>query len=403
MKMHHTIAITLFCIILCTGSARAQEENANTENSATQNAPAENEGTLSAPAQNTSTENAKAEKAGTQTISTENAKAKNANTGDAKTQDLLNKIEELEDKLNKLTEESSARKKLEITEEEKQEQEKQVLEAVGDEYTTESKHTLSINYSASYSYSPGEAIETNPLVVNDVKDHTFKHTIDVGYAVLDNLSVSMSLPFIYRYYEMGTANQIDTTGIGDISLGLGYQPYKAKAGEVNTSLGVSTWLPTGSSPYEINSDTELSTGSGSHGFSVSGSFSKQIDPLVAFWNIGYTYTFPITDVEHYVEDSYILNKVLPGESYTLGGGIAYAMSYKVSINIGFSYSYQKSSTYKYENSPSDVKSGDAISSGLSLGLGWRLSDKTTLSFGLGYGLTGSGFSLSFRVPFSFVL
>lgn len=393
MKKHRMIVLMILYTFLFTGSAFSQDENAQTESAVSGDAPT----------QGTADENQKPQNSSTENTKTENATAGSEKIEDAKTRDLINKIEELEGKLNKLTEESSARKKLEITEEEKQEQEKQVLEAVGDEYTTESQHTLSLDYSASYSYSPAEAVQTEPLAVKDVADHTLRHTIGLGYALLDNLSMSMSIPFVYRYHKMGTSEQKETTNIGDISIGLGFAPYQAKAGEVNASIGLSTWLPTGSSPYKINSDTDLSTGSGGYGFSVSGSFSKQIDPIVAFWNVGFSYAFPITDIKHYVNSTYILEKVTPGNSYSAGAGIAYALSYKVSLNLGFSYSYSKSSTYEYENLPTDTKSADSISSSMSFGFGWRVSSKTTLSFGLGYGLTGSGFGLTFRAPFSFVL
>lgn len=418
MKKHHVITITLLCMFFCSGPAYAQEESAEAESAVTGNAETRNAAPQSVRTENTVTGNPAPESAvtgntETQSPTQEAESTRKAKTGsevkesagseDAKTRELLNKIEELEGKLNKLTEETSARKKLEITEEEKQEQEKQVLEAVGDEYTTEAKHTLSINYSFSYTYNPAEAIETNPLAVQDVADHTMTHTISTGYAILDNLSVSASVPFLYRYHKMGTTDQKETTDIGDISFGLGFQPFKTKPGGVSSSFGISTRLPTGRSPYKMNADTEISTGSGSYGYGVSGNFSRQIDPVVVFWNLGYSHTFPITDIEHYVQSDYILEKVTPGDSYSLGGGIAYAMSYKVSVNFGFSYSYARGSTYEYRNASADVKTADTISTSLSFGLGWRVSNKTTLSFGLGYGLTGSGFGITFRFPFSYVL
>jgi long-subunit fatty acid transport protein len=83
------------------------------------------------------------------------------------------------------------------------------------------------------------------------------------------------------------------------------------------------------------------------------------------------------------------------------------MSYKVSVNAAFSYSYEFSSTYTLKNTVSSQtqksKSPDSAGGGLSLGVGWRASEKTTLSFGLSYSLTGTNFSLSIRAPFSFVL
>ena len=71
---------------------------------------------------------------------------KNAKIGDVQKQNLLDRIDELEKKINELTEESRARRKLQITEQEKQSKEKDVLEAVGREYSLDAKHTLGLDY-----------------------------------------------------------------------------------------------------------------------------------------------------------------------------------------------------------------------------------------------------------------
>ena len=322
-------------------------------------------------------------------------------------QDLLKKIEELEDKINKLTEQNRARQKLEVTEKEKEEKEKEVLEAISRDYTLDPARTLGIDYTFNYSYDPAETI-TDQRILERRADHTLTHTITTTYSILDNLSVHNGLPFVYRYTQMGTDNELDQTDIGDISLGVGYQPYRAKSGQIRTTLGLNAILPTGRSPYKINPEEELSTGDGVYAGTFSASFSKELDPVVAFWNIGYSHSFPLSDVNHATAtENVVLDKVKLGDSINFAAGLGYAMSYQVSVNASFSYSYQLSSTYTLRNTQTnqsqDSKTGDQASGGLSLGVGWRASEKTTLSFGLAYDLTGSSFSLSFRAPFSFVL
>ncbi len=316
-------------------------------------------------------------------------------------QELLNRIEELEKRINELTEEGRARRKLEITEQEKQEKEKEVLEAVGREYSLDPKHTLAIDYSLGYSYSPNERITNQYLIEREVH-HTITHTLTTVYSILDNASVSTSVPFVYRYNKVGTEEELDETDIGDISAGFTFQPFKSKAGEVRTILGLSAVMPTGRSPYKVNPETELSTGSGIYAFGLTASFSKQIDPVVAFWNVGYTYRMDATDLDYRVFEELILDEVETGDSISVGAGLAYALSYKVSVNSSFSYSYQFSNTYRYQGL-APIESGDAASATFSVGVGWKATNKTTLSFTLGYSLSGSGFSFSFRAPFSFVL
>jgi hypothetical protein len=325
-----------------------------------------------------------------------------ARQGDEPKQELLDRIEELEKRINELTEESRARRKLEITEQEKQEKEKDVLEAVGREYSLDAKRTLSLDYTLSYNYSPAERF-TSQLQVDKEADHTIRHIISTTYGVLDNLSTSTTIPFVYRYNKVGTDQEIDESDIGDLSAGVSFQPWKSKAGEVNKTFSLSVTLPTGRSPYEVNTDTELSTGNGVWSVSMGGSFSQQIDPVVAFWNASYTYNFDAKNINHTVAEGYVLEKVETGNSWDVGAGLAYAMSYKVSVNTSISYSYTYSSDYFYKDAESTLKSGDSVSATLGFGMGWKLNNKTTLSFSLGYGLTSTGFSASVRVPFTFLL
>ena len=322
---------------------------------------------------------------------------------DAQDQELLNKIEELEKRVNELTEQSRARRKLEITDQEKEEKEKEVLDAVSTDYTIDPKHSLGLNYGFTYSYSPGERFDVLDLDVQRYANHTLKHSISTSYSVLNNLSTSVGIPFVYRYNKLGTEDELDETDIGDISLGIGFQPYKGKTGQIRTTLSLGAGLPTGRSPYKINTDTELSTGSGAYSFSLSANFSKQVDPVVVFWNLGYSTRLPLTSLDYEVSEGYILEKVEQGDSISFGGGLAYALSYKVSVNASFSYSYSFSSDYYYRGASEVYKGGDSAGGSMSFGMGWKVSPKTTLSFSVGYGLTGSGFTFSFRMPFTFII
>jgi len=326
----------------------------------------------------------------------------NAQAEKGSKEDLLERIDELEKRLNELTEENRARRKLEITEQEKREKDKDVLEAVGREYSLDKKRSLGLDYTLAYNYSPSNRI-TNQLIVDKESDHTIRHIVSSTYGIEDNVSSTMSIPFVYRYNKMGTESEIDETDIGDISLGVSYQPWVTKVGDVTKTFTLSVVLPTGRSPYEVNPETELSTGDGVYSLGGGGSFSMQVDPVVVFWNASYTYNFDATGINHTVGENYVLEKVKTGNSWGVGAGLAYAMSYKVSVNTSINYSYTYSSEYHYRNATSALKSGDDVSATFGLGFGWKVSNKTTLSLNLGYGLTDTGFSLSVRVPFNFML
>lgn len=318
---------------------------------------------------------------------------------------LLNRIEELEIQLKKIEEENKARKKLEVTDEEKVQKEKEVLEAAGTEYTLDPRRTLGLDYGVSYSYSPSEAIYTKEqlFTLQRNADHTIEHTLSASYSLRDNMSVSTSIPFVYRYNKRGTDEELDQTDIGDMSFGLGWQPFKTDPGGVRTTLSFGVGLPTGRSPYKINPKTELSTGSGFYSVSAGASFSKQVDPVVVFWKVGYGHSFDLDGIEYHVSDIYTLEKVESGDSFNVGGGLGFALSYTTSINLSFNYSYGFSSKYTYKELKEPIKSGDTTSASFGVGMGWRVSPKLNLVYSLSYSLTGSSFSFSLRVPFTFVL
>ncbi len=398
MKKAAVSLFMLVCLFSGAGLSFAQEEGADSRDSSAQQVDAVKE---ASPVQQEAIRPQEGE-------SRQEKAAKGEPSGskaDAEKTELLDRIEELEKRINELSQESRARRKLEITEQEKQEKEKEVLEAVGREYTLDPKHSLGVDYSVVYSYSPSETITKvdDLLEVKDEAEHTVRHIISVSYGILNNLGVSSSVPFLYRYNEMGTDEELQETDIGDISVGVSYQPWKAKAGEVNKTFSLSASLPTGRSPYKINPDTELSTGNGVYSLSAGASFSKELEPVVAFWSVSYSHAFPAQDLDHKVQEAYILDKVEPGDSMSVSMGLAYALSYKVSVNSSFSYSYSRSSSYYYRGATTVLKSGDDSEGSLGFGIGWKASTKTTLSFGLSYSLTSSGFSVSCRVPFNFVL
>jgi len=321
-------------------------------------------------------------------------------------QELLDRIETLEQQLRKIEEEGKARKTLEITEEEKVQKEKEVLSAVSREYSLDPRGTLAIDYSLGYSYSPSEIIYTTEEALTRLEreaNHTIQHSIYSAYSIRDNLTASLSLPIMYKYNRRGTDEELDETDIGDISVGMAYQPFKAEAGDIRTTFSFSGSLPTGRSPFDINPEDEISTGNGYYALSAGASFSKQVDPVVLFWNVGLTYPFKLDGLNHTVAEGVVLDSVEPGSSVNASLGMGYALSYASSINMSFSYSYKLSTSYTYENISTTYETGDEVSASFGLGMGINVSPKTTVSVSLAYSLTDTSFSLSTRIPFNFVL
>ena len=331
-------------------------------------------------------------------------------------EELLDRIDTLEKGLKKIEDETKARKSLEVTQEEKTEQGKEVLEAVSREYTLSTKGTLSLDYSIGYAYAPTEAFTMQQqsidsalvLTANHQANHTITHSIYTAYSILDNLTSSMSVPIVYRYDKLGTTSSLSQSDLGDISFGVAFQaPSSWKwlrlPGDINNTYSLGCSFPTGRNPYKINPKTELSTGSGTYGLSLGSSFSKQLDPVVLFWGLGYSQSLPLKNLDHRVQDTYTLEKLDPGSSYSFNMGMGYSLSYTTSMNMSFSYVYSNSSTLTYLELAAPRKTGDSTSALFGVGMGIAVTPQTSISVSLGYSLVSTGFSLSARVPFNFAM
>jgi len=71
------------------------------------------------------------------------------------------------------------------------------------------------------------------------------------------------------------------------------------------------------------------------------------------------------------------------------------------VNIGLNYTYSFGTEYHYTSGTTPVM--DSASASFSLGTGWRISEKRSLSVSLAKGLSigGADYSISFRMPFDF--
>lgn len=315
--------------------------------------------------------------------------------------DIMEKIESLEQRLKQLSDEAEARKKIQINEEEKTAKEEEILTAVDkEEYVLTREKKIDLSYTFSYGYSTYDRLQLDESdsFAEHLYNHSLEHELGISYGVLKNLSVSYSIPFVYRYYNLGSSDSKDVTDIGDMSLGAGLRPFKTSGWMPNMSFNFSASLPTGRSPYKIDPAVELSTGSGLYSVGAGVSLSKAVDPIVAFSSISYSHSFPRSKITQKVSNL-VLTKVVPGDSIGVRAGIGYAMSYITSISLSFSYSYGFNSKYYYDDGTVN-ETAIGTSASFSIGTGWKISPATTVSVSFAIGLVSTdNFTFSVSVPF----
>jgi TolA-binding protein len=307
------------------------------------------------------------------------------------------RIDALRKEVEKMQKEAEARKRLRITEGEKDEKEKDILSSAGRRYTMMKEGTLGIVYGFSYAYNNSSIFRDNsPL---QYSDHNVTNSISTEYALRDNVTIIAAVPVVYKYDKVETESAKTVADMGDASFSVSMQPIKAGRDFPSAIINAGFTFPTGSSPYE-GAPGYLTTGSGLYSMSLGASLSKSVDPVVAFGSFSYGHSLKKSGLNQNWGD---IEEVVPGDTLGIGIGIGIAIAYQVSASISYSYSYGFGTRLNYRNAPSQ-KTGSTISSSINIGTSWRLA-KRTVTMGFGIGLTGDGndVTFSFSIPFEFGL
>ncbi|PKN98617.1 MAG: hypothetical protein CVU43_15965 [Chloroflexi bacterium HGW-Chloroflexi-5] len=315
------------------------------------------------------------------------------------------KIDDLQRQVEALKEQGRTREKLTITAEEQSEKEKSVLTAVGREYTLMQKGKFELEYSLRYEYTSSSELiagEENTTLVHPRANHTIRNAIGLQYGLLDNLTINANLPFVFAYDKTGSSANKDVTDLGDLTIGLDYQPFKSGGIWPTTIFTLTGIIPTGRSPYKINRMTDLPTGNGTYAVAMNMNMSKSIDPAMIFGGVGFTYRFQPGGIDYNI-NGIVIDAVKPGMSFNAALGLAYSISYALSMNVQFQYVYYTGTDYLVTGGETAYVTPAYSSANLIVGTGWRFSPKWMVSFSVGVGLTKNDPDFFFlaRLPFSF--
>lgn len=284
----------------------------------------------------------------------------------------------------------------------------QVFQASEKTYSLLKKGKVSLGFDVSYSYYRDSRIDiaiadnSSSLTrfrIEEDAQHSITNSFDLSYGVKNNLTLTAGVPLITK---MDTQSNLKTTGLGDISLGLRWQPIPLKRGLPTSTLFASLSTATGDSPYDINLTSDLATGKGFYGLSFGGSISKVADPIVLFASGSYSMSTKASGLNQN-RGSRVLDSIEPGDSIGASMGLAYSLNYDVSITASYQQSYSFSSTYNFTNGEYVTTTG-SMSATANFSLGLRTNPKRIVNVSLGYGLTEDApdISVGFSMPIDFV-
>ena len=274
------------------------------------------------------------------------------------------------------------------------------------QYSLIKKGEISTFYDLDYSYYRDTQINAAvnqgslyQLRVDEDASHTITNTFTLQYGVLDNLTFSASVPLIAK-----SDNLKDTTaaGLGDINFGARWEPFPLKAGRLPLILFGSLSTKTGDSPYEINPNTDLSTGKGYYSAGIGASTRKYIDPVVLFASASANYGFKESGLNQQrgggSETIRTLDSFEPGITAGFSFGFAYSFNYDVSMTMSYQQSFNTNTSFSYTSGES-FDSPAQTSSMFSIALGVRVSPETIVNGTLGIGLTEDSPDVSLGLSF----
>lgn len=239
------------------------------------------------------------------------------------------------------------------------------------------------------------------ITVEEIKQDIFIGSITPRYGITDRIQLEVTVPYRLHYESyfrpgvtIGKQEESNTDyGLGDIQANLLLHLLHETATLPHILLGITFKTRTGKSVFEIDPQKgEIPLGTGYYAVRSILSFIKTADPAVVFLNIGYTYPFAREDniwlaqQDPDTKEIYFVKQVIrlePGKTFEGGFGVAYALSYKLALNM----QYQQSITLSSERNSVRIP-GSSINSGyLRLGGIWAWSDKTYLDLSTSIGVT----------------
>lgn len=232
------------------------------------------------------------------------------------------------------------------------------------------------------------------LRVQENASHTLTNTFTMQYGLMDNLTLTASLPLVTKTDLLKDAS---TAGLGDVSFGARWEPFPLKAGRLPLILFGTLSTKTGDSPYEVNAATDLGVGKGYYSAGIGASTRKYIDPVVLFASVSANYGFKETGINQR-RGSRVIEEFEPGISGGFAFGFAYSFNYDVSMTMSYQQSFNTGSEFVYDGGES-YSPADQTSATLAISLGVRVSPETIVNGTVGLGLTEDAPDVSLGLSF----
>jgi|GEM_PF-1319150 len=229
------------------------------------------------------------------------------------------------------------------------------------------------------------------ISVQSVKRDMFIPSLTFRYSPIYNLQTEVNIPYRYEFNRLpdnvGGEDSKEAGGLGDIQVTLSRQIAYESGAMPDLLASLTVKSITGEPQYK----REIGLGTGHWGIRGALIAAKSSDPAVVFGNINYTLNL----AKEYAD----YGKIKPGDSIGYALGAAIALSYQTAINFQF----EQNLTFKMEKDGTSVNGSFLNAASLKTGFTWSISDKCSIDFSVGMGLTSDApdYTVELRVPVRF--
>lgn len=278
----------------------------------------------------------------------------------------------------------------------------EVFQAAERRYSLIGQGNHSLNYSFDYAFSSDQRldldIEDEVIRNADVTPqatHNFTNTFHYDYGLLNNLTLGIRVPLVSKF---DTEEDLTVYDVGDMALTTRWQPLPHRPGRTSYTLFTTLTSKTGVSPFEIDVDRQLSTGSGYYSAALGLSLSRVLDPVVLFGSFSGSHNFKARDLNQ-VRGGRVLEEVEPGFGLSGSAGFAYSLSYDISLSLSAQFSYNDETQLTFRDGSRAI-ARDQMAGIINFSLGTRVSDSRIVNTSVGFGLTHGApdFSIGISLP-----
>ncbi len=282
------------------------------------------------------------------------------------------------------------------------EQLEEVFQAAEKNYSLIEQGSQSLNYSFDYSYSGSQNLDlevvngqVRNLDVTPEATHNFTNAFTYDYGFLDNLTLGVRIPLVTKF---DTQEDLNVNDVGDFSFTGRWQPNPHIPGTMSTTLFGTLSTKTGTSPYEIDVNRQLSTGSGYYSIGGGASISKVLDPVVLFGSGSLRYNHKEDDLKQ-IRGARLLRELDPGFTLSGSGGFSYSLSYDISLSMSVQLTYNDETVLTF-NDGTEATASSQMSGLINMSLGTRVSAQTIVNTSVGFGMTRGApdFTIGFSMP-----